>query len=216
MSDDTDRLVEGASRGDGAAIESLLARYLPDLERYVRRNAGAVVRSRESGSDLVQSVCREVLERLGSERFEYQGEAEFKQWLYRAALLKIMNRHRFYTADKRDAGREQPLESGMHGRAAEALHRSFATPSGDAMLREDLARIEGAFAQLKPAYREIITLAYVDGLPHKDIAARLAISEANSRVLLSRALARLAKLGITPQARSGEHDPTPRDTPVDD
>jgi len=192
----TRRLVDDATRGDGAAVEELLARYLPDLERYVRRNAGAVVRARESSSDLVQSVCREVLERLASDRFEYQGEAEFKPWLYKAAMLKIMNRHRFHTADKRDAGREQPLESSrVGGRAAEALQRDRGSPSGDAMLAEDLARIERAFGRLKPAYQEVITLAYVDGLPHKDIAERLEITEAHSRVLLSRALARLARLG---------------------
>lgn len=202
MSDDpTRRLVDDASRGDAAAVEELLAHYLPDLQRYVRRNVGAVVRARESSSDLVQSVCREVLERLDSDRFQYQGEAEFKQWLYKAAMLKIMNRHRFHTAGKRDANREQPLDSDSDaggGRAAEALQRTLVTPSSDAMLAEELARIEHAFGQLRPNDQEIITLAYVDGLTHKQIAERLEITEAHSRVLLSRALARLAKLGVGP------------------
>ena len=55
-------------------MEALLERLLPDLQRYVKRNVGDLLAAKESSSDLVQSVCRELLERLGSERFEYRGK----------------------------------------------------------------------------------------------------------------------------------------------
>src|SRR5438552_14795863 len=86
------QLVEDASRGEAPAIDALLERYLPDLLRYVRRRAGPAILKKESGSDVVQSVCRELFENLRTERFEYRGEAEFKQWLYGAALLKLEGR----------------------------------------------------------------------------------------------------------------------------
>ena len=102
-----EELISRASQGDGQAVELLLERYLPELQKYVRTHAGRLVRSRESSSDLVQSVCRELLERLDGDRFQYQGERAFRKWLYKAAMLKIMSRNRYWRADKRDAERDR-------------------------------------------------------------------------------------------------------------
>jgi RNA polymerase sigma-70 factor (ECF subfamily) len=197
MSDEVREWVDGASRGDAKAVEDLLARYLPDLRGYLQRNAGPLVAAKESSSDLAQSVCRDVLERLGTERFAYRGEAEFKQWLYNAALFKIRARQRFYLAARRDAGREieQAGASSTAGTRDE-LHAQQVGPGSAAELHEDVERLRAALAQLPDNYREVLLLANVDGLSHKQIAAKLDISEANSRVLLSRAMARLATLGV--------------------
>ena len=51
-----------------------------------------------------------------------------------------------------------------------------------------MQRLERAFAQLSDEHREVITLAKLVGLPHRDIAARMGRTEAASRVLLHRAL----------------------------
>ncbi len=82
-------LVDNASRGDLDAVEELLARHLPALEGFVRKRGVGLPRDKESAVDLVQSVCREVLEDVRDKRFEYRGEAEFRAWMYEAALLKI-------------------------------------------------------------------------------------------------------------------------------
>jgi RNA polymerase sigma-70 factor (ECF subfamily) len=193
MQQDSRELVENASRGDAPAIEALLERFLPDLRRYVDRRAGRQVLERESGADLVQSVCRELFDSLRTERFEYRGEKEFKQWLYGAALLKLEGRWRDWGAMKREAGREQVLDAA--GASAFSEVAVSGTPSADAMRREDSERLQSALAELPEHYRQIIELAQVEGLSHREIAARLSISETNSRVLLSRALARLATLG---------------------
>jgi RNA polymerase sigma-70 factor (ECF subfamily) len=190
MHEDSRHWVEEASRGDVPAIDSLLSRYLPGLMRYVHRRAGPAILAKESSSDVVQSVCREVLESLRTERFEYRGEAEFKQWLYGAAVLKLEGRRRHWRAQMRDALREQPS-----GTSRVVDPSVSATPSADAMRREDAERLRTAVASLPESYRRIIELAYVEELPHAEIAERLSISETNSRVLLSRALARLATIG---------------------
>ena len=106
MSDDLRHTVTDASNGDQPAVDALLARFLPGLQQFLARHAGALVRQKESISDLTQSVSREVLQHLRNERFEYRGEAQFVQWLQQAAVHKLQNRHRFYRAEKRDAGRE--------------------------------------------------------------------------------------------------------------
>jgi RNA polymerase sigma-70 factor (ECF subfamily) len=76
------------------------------------------------------------------------------------------------------------------------------TPSEVAALHEELDRLQEVLEQLPERYAQVITWAQIDGLGHAEIAERLGISETNSRVLLSRALARLASL-----ARRGESSP---------
>jgi RNA polymerase sigma factor (sigma-70 family) len=197
MQKDSRQLVEDASRGDAPAVESLLDRFLPGLLLYVRRRAGPTVLDKESSSDLVQSVCRELFENLRTERFEYRGEAEFKQWLYGAALLKLEGRRRHWRAEKRDAGREAApfVVGGSDGSSVPIDPTESGTPSADAIRREDAERLSAAVASLPEKYRQIIDLAYGQCLSHAEIAERMAISETNSRVLLSRALARLGTIG---------------------
>ena len=57
-----------------------------------------------------------------------------------------------------------------------------------------MARFERAFAELPEKYRGVLELHHVEGLAHAQIAERLGITEPHSRVLLSRALARLASV----------------------
>ena len=192
MTDESDELVERATRGEVDAVEALLEKHLAGLQGFVARNAGRLVGAKESSSDLVQSVCREVLERLANERFEYRGERAFKHWLYRAATLKLMNRHRYWIAGARDAALERPLGSTGDGGP---IPETPGTPSEEAMLLEELERFRGAFAQLSEIHRRVVQLAHVEGRPHRAIADELGITEAHSRVLLSRAMARLARLG---------------------
>jgi RNA polymerase sigma-70 factor (ECF subfamily) len=99
----------------------------------------------------------------------------------------------------RDAGRDERADAKHESRESEAPDWSDpagATPSRAAEQHEDIERMRAALAKLPPKHREVIVLAYVDGLSHKQIAEKLELSEANSRVLLSRALARLATLGV--------------------
>lgn len=195
MTDDLKALVDDASRGDVGAVESLLTQYLPDIERFLRGRAPAQVLAKESGADLAQSVCREVLERLADERFEYRGEPEFRAWLYNAAELKLKNRYRFYHRDRRAPDREvrRAPTSSREGEA-ESLFRTLFTPSQEAIRKEELARFEAALSALTDDEREVIRWFHMEGLSHADIARRRGIQEGHSRTLLSRALARLARL----------------------
>ena len=197
--EDIGKLAEAAARGDRAAVDALLGRYLPELRAFVRLRAGAMVRARESSSDLVQSVCREVLQHI--DRFQFPSEPAFKQWLYTTALRKILNRQEYYLAQKRDALREAPVDSDRSSdeRMMQA-YRSFSTPSRQAMLREEMERIEKAFESLPEEYREVITLAHIVGLSRSEIAAQMGKSEGNVRVLLHRALAKVSSLLGDPDA----------------
>ncbi|MSR47052.1 MAG: sigma-70 family RNA polymerase sigma factor [Planctomycetes bacterium] len=202
---DPEPLLQRASQGDAASVASLLERYLPGLRAFLRLRAGKALRARESASDLAQSVCREILEHV--DRYQYRGEAEFKNWLFTTALRKLAHRRAHWNTQKRGAGREWREADRAGNDSAEdglaAAYASFATPSRHAVAREELARVEAAFDQLTEAHREVILLARVVGLPHKEIAARMDRSEPATRTLLHRALLALSELLAEPKASGG-------------
>lgn len=192
--------VERASRGDVDAVGLLLERFLPGLRAYLHLRAGKALLAKESSSDLAQSVCREILEHV--DRFQYQGEAQFKKWLYTTALRKIAKRYEHYGAAKRDAWKEVPLagassDDSVDPAIVEAC-RSLATPSRQVMAREEFARIERAFELLTEERREVILLSRFVGLGAREIGEQMGRSEESVRQLLHRALAELADLVARP------------------
>ncbi len=204
MPADTPQLVERIRAGDREALEQLLSSELPGLRAYVRLRAGAALRERESASDLVQSTCREVLGKL--EAFQYGGEAGFRNWLYAAALRKIVNRAEHWGAQKRDARREVPLQGGppsvSDDRGLADIYCTLGSPSQHAIAHETLDAMEAAFDRLPEDRREIIVLARIVGLDHAAIAQQLGCSEATARQRLFRALAELAEW-LEPEAAGG-------------
>ncbi len=176
------------------SLDELLIDHLPRLRAFVRLRTNRAIRARESHSDLVQSVCREVLE--GSERFRFDGEVAFRKWLYTTALRKIVERDRSMKTLKRDVGRE--VAAAARGNDDDdddqdllAAYHTVSTPSLAARQREQVALLEEAFDDLTDEHREVITLARIVGLSHAEIAAHLGKSEEACRQLLRRAMIRL-------------------------
>jgi RNA polymerase sigma-70 factor (ECF subfamily) len=174
-----------AQGGDAAALEELLAHYLPNLHAFVRVRLDAALRARESSMDVVQSVCREL---LGARtRFEFRGEDRFRAWLFTAALHKILEKQRFHRLAKRDLARQTPVPA--DDASAAALH--LLTPSHHAMGKETGEALQAALDALSAEHREVITLARIVGLPHKVIAEVMNRREDAVRQLLARAMLRL-------------------------
>ncbi|MEO6596375.1 MAG: RNA polymerase sigma factor [Planctomycetota bacterium] len=172
-----------------AAIEALLVRHLPGLQGWLRLRMGALLRSRETPEDLVQSVVLEVLADLG--RFEWRGEAAFRHWLYVKAQRKLVDKARFVGAAQRSPARERELTP----QQSDTVLAGFAdldTPSREAQGREDVARIERAFAELPEDYQEAISLQRLCGMDYAEIAVRMQRSEGAARNLVHRGLSRLA------------------------
>ncbi len=193
--DDHPELVREASRGSPLAIDALLERHLPGAMAFVRLRAGARLRARESSLDIVQSACREILQDI--DRVAVDDEEHFRHWLFLAVERKILDRARYWNRQKREAAREVAWPRGGTGTDREmdlALTGcgGIFTPSREAAAHEELERLQGAFAELADDHREVILLARVVGLPHAEIAERMDRSEGAVRVLLHRALARLA------------------------
>jgi RNA polymerase sigma-70 factor (ECF subfamily) len=189
------RWTEAAARGDRAALEALLVSHLPRLRAFVRLRAGQAARAHEDSSDLVQSVCREIL--LRADQFRFPSESAFRNWLYTLTLRKIGKRVRHHGAAKRDAGlvRARPASdaAGATELSIADCYASFTTPSADLEARERMEQVEAAFDHLTEEQREIVTLAYLVGLSRQEIAAQLGKSEGAVRATLHRALVRISE-----------------------
>ncbi|MEL6430571.1 MAG: sigma-70 family RNA polymerase sigma factor [Planctomycetota bacterium] len=185
---DVEALTQEAAAGDRDALEELLTRMLPDLRAFVRLRAGRLVQRHDEHSDIVQSVCREIL--AGAERFDHPGEAAFRRWLFTTTLRKLSDRRDHHTAARRDAV-QAALGASDQERLLEAYGR-VATPSNHAAVREELERVERAMAELDDEDRAIIVLARIAQVPRDEIARELGIGAGAVRMRLHRALARLA------------------------
>ena len=183
----TQALLAAAAAGDRGALDELVVRNLPDLRAFVRLRAGPQVLVREGESDIVQSVCRDLLE--NAERFRFGGEEGFRRWLFSAAMRKILKKHRFHTAQKRDVREEAAAAQEL----LEAYSR-IATPSRELGAIEEVDRIERAFAALPDDWREAVLLSRVVGLSRAEVAKQMGRTEDSVKNLLHRALARLTTL----------------------
>jgi len=196
--DPEEALLASARNGDAAAVEQLLTQHLPALRAYVRSHLPARLRALESGSDLVNSVCREVLQ--AQEGFEYRGPEAFRGWLYTWAWNKIRDRLRYWAAEKRAPGHDCADSAASISQLAE-VYKSCASPSGAAVRNEEILLLEEALERLPEDFREVIALCHLAGLSREEAGARLGGRSAGAvRVLLNRAMVALStemeKLGL--------------------
>jgi RNA polymerase sigma-70 factor (ECF subfamily) len=185
-------LASQAAQGDPRALDRLIAHHLPAVHAFVRAHMGQKLRARESTSDLVQSVCREIL--THQDRFQHPGEHNFAAWLFVTARRKIANRARNLAREKRDAGREIADLSESAVADLGAAYARISSPSGKALRAEEIERLEAAIDQLPDEQREVVTLAHLAGLSRAEIGEQMGKTEGAVRALLHRAKARLAFL----------------------
>jgi RNA polymerase sigma-70 factor (ECF subfamily) len=174
-------LYERAASGDEASLDTLLARYLPQLHAYVRVRLNDELRARESSMDVVQSVCRDVL--AARSKFDFRGEERFRAWLFTTALNKVRDKYQFHRGGGRDVRREVDAVE-----LDATVAHNLLTPSQGAVANEVARSVREALAALSEDHREVVTLARIVGLPHKVIAEVMGRSEAATRQLLGRAL----------------------------
>src|SRR5262245_51030734 len=90
------------------SLTTIFAEHWHGLARFVRDRCGGVIRRKESASDIAQSVCREAIEHWS----RFRGNpAELRQWLFQIAKRKIIDRHRYWSYDKREIDRETGMSA---------------------------------------------------------------------------------------------------------
>lgn len=193
--DKTQHLVILAKEGDESARNQLCGVYFERVRRIVRLRMGGELRSKLESMDIVQDSLMSALRDLKD--FNYSNEGDFLRWLSKIAENQIRGNLDQLHAAKRDMRKEVPLEqrsTHTNNSGGQALYPvSQTTPSLIFSRREDLDKLEHAMDLLKPAHRQVIILARIEGLAHKDIAARMDKSPDAVGMLLSRALLALTK-----------------------
>lgn len=145
--------LEGCARGDSASLRRLYDREAGFLLAVALR----IVRRREVAADILHDSFLDIWERAGT----FDG----RRGAGRAWITSIVR----YRALKyiRAAGRETDLEVGAE--IADDAPDPFAALS----TAQDGARLHGCLQRLDADRRQVILLAYLDGLSQSEIAERL-------------------------------------------
>jgi RNA polymerase sigma-70 factor (ECF subfamily) len=192
METDLARQIAAARRGEGPALDSLFERNLPPLIAFIRSRAGRAVCARESALDIAQSVCREVL--VDADRIALRDEGAFRNWLFMAAVRKVLDRAKYLGRERRDAAREVALPmAGPDADAALACYASMCSPSRHAAAREELACVEAAVQELPEEQRDAVVMSRLLNLGYAQIAEQMGRTESSVRGLVARGLAALAE-----------------------
>lgn len=162
-------------------LRDLLPRHLPELRAMVQAHMHAVLRDRESASDLVDSICTDLL--AEHVPFEYRGEGAFRAWLRVVVVNKIRRRLRAI------------LGRGVRVGAIDATPEPVdpaASPSQAVALQEEVGLLRQALAELPQHYRELLERAHLRGQSRTEIAAAIGATEASVANMLVRARVKLA------------------------
>ena len=172
MSDthDEKHLVERARQGDADAFGELFRLFRDHLLGTIRTRTGEALATALDPEDVLQDTY---VRALGSiSRFEWRGEGSTVRWLQGIACHLILNAARQRARNKhlqvdRDPESDDP------------------SPSRDARREERFERLERAFQDLKPEYRQVLRLARIEGLQIREIAVRMgkSVSAVNNLLL---------------------------------
>ena len=186
-------LADRVRAGDAAALAAYLEDRRPALRAFVERRLGPTLRGKLEPDDVLQELAVKALHDL--ER-KPQITDPFN-WLCHLAEQCIVDGHRRFAADKRDAGREVPGNVRV-GEASQdlvaLLAASLTTPSAAVVRDERQRRLQEVLVALPEEHREALRLRYAEGLSTKEVAGRLNKSDVATRVLLSRLVQKLQEL----------------------
>jgi RNA polymerase sigma-70 factor (ECF subfamily) len=174
-------LLARAQAGDRAALELLIARYRPRLERWTAGRLPRWARDAVDTQDLVQESLLQTFR--GIEHFDARGDGALFAYLRQAILNRIRDELR--RAKRRPARDVLDVEAPSPDRS----------PLEEAIGREALERYEQALAMLGSQDREAIVARVELGCSHQEVAELLGKPTANAaRMAVERAIVRLAKV----------------------
>ncbi len=174
----TVELLTLAKAGNDVALNRLVARCLPMLQRWAHGRLPAYVRDAQDTADLVQDTVLAALKHLG--RFEVRHEGALQAYLRQALLNRIRDIIR--------AKRRRPERVEL----PDNLQADSPTPLEEAIGRQNLERYEAALTRLRPIDRESIILRLELQYRYEELAVALGKPNAiAARVAVRRAIERL-------------------------
>jgi RNA polymerase sigma-70 factor (ECF subfamily) len=183
---DVAALLQAAKASDREALSRLLDLYRNYLRLLARTWLNGTARGKADPSDLVQETMLRAARAFGS--FRGSEEGELVVWLRQIMARQLADLVRRLRADRRDVGREQPLDAELRDKLHDMASSTFTGASGAMRRRELGVLLADALAQLSPARREVIVLRNLEELEWPEISRRMGKSEAAVKKLWARAL----------------------------
>ena len=200
-SNETQKLLDQAKRGDGQAIENLLTRHRESVRRMIDLRLDPAIVQRVDASDVVQEVLLEASRRL--QDYLKKPAMPFHLWLRHIAKDHIIDAHRkHHQAQKRGVNREQPLarpgwaEQSSLDLAGQLFDQEL-TPASAAIRQELEKRLQEALTKLDEDDREMILMRHYEQLANQEVASALGLTEAAASMRYLRAIRKLRDL-MTP------------------
>jgi RNA polymerase sigma-70 factor (ECF subfamily) len=179
-----------ARQGSKDDLGRLLEACRPYLLQVADRTLDPDLRAKAGASDLVQQSFLEAQQHF--DRFRGATEEEWRAWLGRILLNNMANFTRQYRGtEKRQIGREVPLDGPQGLGAGQEPAAEMLSPSGEAMVREQAEAVERAFRRLPEQYRAVLQLRQRDQHAFEEIGKMLDCTPDAARKLWARAVERL-------------------------
>ena len=197
--DTTLDLLRKVKSGDGAALDQLIARYLPDLRRWTSGRLPRWARHAIDSDDLIQETLIHVFDRINT--FEYRGEGALLAYLRQAIINRIRNQIRSAARRPRSEGIDDRFED----RGPSPLEAAIGT--------EAIEVYDAALDRLQPSDREAVIARIELGLTYPELARALnKPSPDAARMAVTRALVQLGvhlrDLGAHGLSAAADPDPS--------
>jgi RNA polymerase sigma-70 factor (ECF subfamily) len=166
---DERQLIQRLRRGERSALEQIVADHHERIARLVARLSGWTRQT----DDLVQDVFVKALS--GAKHF--RGDSRISTWLTSIALNVCRSHHR--TRLLRTKFWRRWMSGGV-----EQVHEDATQPAEQ---RERIRQVTEAVRRLKPMYREVVVLHYLEGMSSDEIGLVLGTSRNTVEVRLHRA-----------------------------
>ena len=207
----TDEQVAAAANGAGDALDGVLRA----VEPQVRLMVAARLCAHPGRQNAVDEVTHLVMVALGQGigRLERRTVGGLKAYASGITARKVAD----HLQRRGDGDLKGPALASLDstisalsqaGPLWQALSAGCPTPASAVVQADECEKLLAALANLKPEYREIITLAFFDQLPTREIAERLGVSRPAASMQLIRAIKTLRR-NLTGSSRlAGPHEPS--------
>jgi len=182
-------LLERIAGGDPVALE--------EIHRRLHSRVYAFVLRRLRDPSLAEEVVAEVFFEIWRNAGRFRGESRAATWIFGIGHFKCLAAARAARRSKRSAviaTESEVLEAMPDGADAESALAA----------RERVTQVKAAIGALPEGQRDVVELAFLEGLGYGEIAQRLGVAEGTVKTRISRARAQLRHLlsgGAEPEER---------------
>jgi len=168
-------LIDKATNGDRRALDALVERYSPRVNRLASQLMGDLEEARDAAQESLVKVCTRLK--------QFRGEAQFATWLHRLVVNTCRDRMAFQRVR-----RAEPLE------LDEQVASDEIDPSNLAVLTDLRRDLADALSRLSNDQRIAVVLRDSFGLSYKEISRVARMPVGTAKCYVHRARARLRTL----------------------